>query len=318
MTSSVFASELARFGPSRSLPQGVSLDDSRAYCRRLARSHYENFTVASWLLPRHLQQHFCNIYAYCRWADDLADETGNPHESLQLLDWWEEQLAECYRGRASHPVFMALTETIEEFDIPDDPFRNLLVAFRQDQRKTRYETFDELLDYCRNSANPVGQLVLFLGRCHNDENVRLSNSICTGLQLANFWQDVARDFARGRVYLPRESCRRFGYDEEMLARRACNVSFRQMLADEVDRADKFLLAGRPLTDRVGRDLRLEVELFIRGGRAILQAIRRIDYDVWSRRPIVGKLTKLRLFLSAWWQSRFGSRSRRPAENRDGS
>ena len=177
------------------------------------RRHYENFTVASRLLPRRLRQHVCNIYAYCRWADDLADEIGDPQRSLALLDWWETQLRDCYDGRAAHPVFIALSETIRKFDIPAEPFLDLLVAFRQDQRVTRYETIDQVLEYCRCSANPVGRLVLYLGRCHTPERARLSDSICTGLQLANFCQDVARDWDRGRIYLPQADCRRFGYDE---------------------------------------------------------------------------------------------------------
>ncbi len=227
---------------------GPRLPQAQAYCRRLARTHYENFTVASWLLPRKLRQHFANIYAYCRWSDDLADETAGGAESLQLLDWWQSQLDDCYRGIATHPVFVALQSTIDEFDIPIDPFRDLLIAFRQDQTQTRYETFDDLLGYCRNSANPVGRLVLYLGRCHDDRRGQLADNICTALQLANFWQDVARDYDRGRIYLPQESCRRAGYDEAMFARREFNPQFRQLLAGEVDRAES-LFARRPTAGR---------------------------------------------------------------------
>ena len=210
-----------------------------AILRSSARSHYENFTVASWLLPAKLRPHFCNIYAYCRWSDDLADETSGGEASLQLLDWWESQLDDCYRGVATHPVFIALESTIREFEIPSQPFRDLLVAFRQDQNCNRYETFNDLLDYCRNSADPVGRLVLYLGRCHDQPLGELCDSICTGLQLANFWQDVARDFAIGRIYLPLESCRRAGYDEAMFERHEFNSQFRRLLADEVDRAESF-------------------------------------------------------------------------------
>lgn len=298
-----FATELNLYGPRAKGKGQIAPAEASEYCRRLARGHYENFSVASWLLPKQLQQHFYNIYAYCRWADDLADETGSDTQSLQLLDWWQGQLDACYRGRAEHPVLIALTDTIELFQIPPEPFTDLLVAFRQDQRKKRYETFDELLDYCRNSANPVGRLVLYLGRCHSEENVRLSDSVCTGLQLANFWQDVARDFVAGRIYLPQESCRRFGYGEAMFEGRQCNEAFREMLAFEVERAEQYLLSGLPLVSRVSDELRIEVDLFIRGGLAILQAIQRQQYDVWSRRPTVGKLRKLELLLASWWKSR---------------
>jgi squalene synthase HpnC len=272
----------------------------------LARRHYENFTVASWLLPRPMQQHFCNVYAYCRWADDLADQARDPRESLALLDWWEEQLHACYRGQVTHPVFVALWETIREFRIPPDPFADLLVAFRQDQRITRYETAEQLLEYCRYSANPVGRLVLYLGRCHDRKRVRLADSICTGLQLANFWQDVAEDWDRGRIYLPQARCRRHGYDESMFARRQCNEAFRRLLAAEVSEAEGWLRRGRPLIGMVPRWMRLEVALFIQGGLAILEQIGRQDYDVWSSRPVVSKLDKLRLAARCWWRLRRGT------------
>jgi len=306
MGSREFNSELALYGPDAREGLETSLGEGRRYCRRLARRHYENFTVASFLLPRDLRQHFHNIYAYCRWADDLADETAGPEESLRLLEWWQGQLDDCYRGRTSHPVFVALTETIGRFDIPRDPFADLLVAFRQDQRTARYETFDELLGYCRHSANPVGHLILYLGRCYDRERAELSDSICTGLQLANFWQDVARDFDRGRVYLPQADCRRFGYDCRMFARREVNPAFRALLAHEVDRATAWLQRGLPLVEMLPRGLRLDVSLFAHGGLAILDRIRRIEHDVWSRRPTVGKLGKLRVFARCWWQLRRGN------------
>jgi squalene synthase HpnC len=307
---STFSDELAIYGPAGAGAQRPSLAQAQAYCRQLARTHYENFTVASWLLPAKLRQHFCHVYAYCRWSDDLADETAGGEASLRLLDWWQSQLDDCYRGIAKHPVFVALESTIHEFEIPAEPFRDLLVAFRQDQTQTRYETFDNLLGYCRNSANPVGRLVLYLGRCHDAQRGRLSDSICTALQLANFWQDVARDYARGRIYLPLESCRRAGYDEAMFARHEFNPQFRNLLAGEVDRAESLFNAGQPLVELMPRALRIDVQLFVDGGRSILQAIRRIDYNVWRRRPVVNKATKLALLLRAWWQSR-ASREKSP-------
>jgi squalene synthase HpnC len=299
-----FAAELTTYGP-RSVKGGraPSLEEARGYCERLAKTHYENFTVASWLLPRRLRPHFHAIYAYCRWADDLADETGGGQSAVELLDWWEEQLEECYQRKATHPVFIALAPTIEEFKIPIEPFRDLLTAFRQDQNRKRYETFNDLLGYCRNSANPVGRLVLYVGRHATDQNFALSDSICTGLQLANFWQDVARDWEIGRVYLPQESCRSAGYSAEMFERREFNAEFRALMAGEVERAEQYLRAGEPLVERVGRELAIDVALFIRGGLAILAVIRRLDYNVWRRRPEVSKLAKLKLLAQAWVETR---------------
>jgi squalene synthase HpnC len=302
MIGATFASDLHRYGPSGGSVRSLSLADGRAYCRRLAQTHYENFTVASWLLPAELRPHFHAIYAYCRWSDDLADETAGGEESLRLLDWWEAQLEDCYRGVATHPVFVALRPAIGEFDIPISPFRDLLTAFRQDQYCNRYETFNDLLGYCRNSANPVGRLVLYLARCHDDERGALADSICTGLQLANFWQDVARDYDRGRIYLPQETCRGAGYDESMFARHEFNPRFCQLLREEVDRAESFLRAGKPLVSAAPKSIRIDVQLFIDGGQAILSAIRGIDFDVWRKRPVVGKAAKLGLLVRAWWQT----------------
>jgi len=305
MRASSLRTDLELYGPSAPEPNRLSPARSRRYCRRLARRHYENFTVASRLAPRRLRQHISNVYAYCRWADDLADETGDPKGNLELLDWWQRQLADCYQGRASHPVFIALADTIRQFDIPPDPFADLLVAFRQDQRVTRYETLDQLLEYCRYSANPVGRLVLYLGRCHDPRRAQLADLISTGLQLANFWQDVAGDWDRGRIYLPQVHLRRFGYDESMFARRQANDAFRRLLAAEVAETEGWLRRGLPLVDLVPHDLQLEVALFVHGGLAILEAIRRQDYDVWSSRPTLSRLDKLRLFGQCWWRLRSG-------------
>lgn len=299
--------ELVQYGP-HGEAERPSLRAAQAYCRRLARTHYENFSVASWLLPRQLRQHFANIYAYCRWADDLADETGSRQKSLHLLAWWQDQLDDCYAGRAKHPVFVALAETIGEFDIPIAPFADLLAAFRQDQHQTRYETFDDLLHYCRHSANPVGRLVLYLGRCHNGQTAPLSDAVCTGLQLVNFWQDVRRDWEdRRRIYLPAETLRIFGAGEEEIGRGHASDAFRRALESEVARAENFLQAGWPLVELVAPPLRIEVELFIRGGLHLARAIRRQHFDVLSRRPVVGKWTKARLLVDTMWRQRCGGR-----------
>ncbi len=212
-----FKTELQTWGP-RSPGMAIpGLASSRAYCAHVARSHYENFTVVSALLPRRLIRHFHAVYAYCRWSDDLADETAGGAETLALIDWWRGELMACYQGEPRHPVMIALRETIRRFAIPPEPFLNLLVAFEQDQSVKSYATFDDLLAYCRNSANPVGHLVLYLFECFDAKRAALADEVCTGLQLANFWQDVARDLAIGRVYLPEEDHLRFGYSDADLA-----------------------------------------------------------------------------------------------------
>ena len=262
--------------------------------------------MASHLIPRELRQHFYNIYAYCRWADDLADETGDPRRSLALLEWWQRQLHGCYTGDVQHPVFVALAHTIARFEIPPEPLVDLLAAFRQDQRVTRYETLDQLFDYCRYSANPVGRLVLYLGECHTPQRVLLSDAVCTGLQLVNFWQDVARDWQRGRIYLPQAECRRFHYELPNFQRRECNEAFRRLLSAQVDAAEGLLRRGIPLVDMMPPELRVSIALFIEGGLAVVAAIRRQDYDVWTTRPVISKMQKLRIFASCWWRVRRGT------------
>jgi squalene synthase HpnC len=291
--------DLRRHGPDAPQSEPLSLAESRRYCEKLALSHYENFTVATQILPKNLRPHFISIYAYCRQSDDLADELDDARESLRLLDWWQNQLELAYSGKATHPILIALAETIGQFDIPPEPFTDLLTAFRQDQTVTRYATFDDLLGYCRNSANPVGRLILYLGRCTDESRTALSDSICTALQLANFWQDVAEDFGRGRIYLPEEDRRRFGYDEKSFERHEMNEQFRQLLRFEVDRAEKYLRDGLPLVEKLPRELRLPVALFAAGGLAILDEIRRVQYDVWTARPTISKWQKLKLFAKTW-------------------
>jgi squalene synthase HpnC len=306
MAASSFLEDLDRFGPDRSAA-APSVATAEAYCRRLAETHYENFIVASRLLPRALRRHFYHVYAYCRWADDLADETGDRARSLKLLDWWERELDECYAGRARHPVFVALRATIDEFEIPSEPFRDLLTAFRQDQTTTWYATFDELLGYCRNSANPVGRLVLYLGRCHDERRGALSDAVCTGLQLANFWQDVARDRNKGRVYLPQDGMARYGVVDADLDRPHTTPELKYLLRFETSRAEEFLRRGLPLVDDLPRALACDIWLFVQGGLRILHKIRAIDYDVLARRPEVSKLDQARLLAGCVRRKFFGSR-----------
>jgi squalene synthase HpnC len=287
-----------------------TLHEAESWCRRLARSHYENFTVGSLLLPAALRQHVYNLYAYCRVADDLADEPGSNHQRLEQLADWRRQLEDCFRGEASHPVFVALTTTIERYDLPIEPLADLLVAFERDQTRRRYETHAELLDYCRYSANPVGRLMLRLAECDPPQALPLSDSICTGLQLANFWQDVARDFDAGRVYLPQEDCRHFGYTSAMFERREYNEAFVALLSHQVQLAEEHLLAGRPLLAIVPRWLRVDLAVFIEGGLATLRRIGRRQFDVWSARPTVRGAEKLQILARCWWQ--YGGRDARNA------
>ena len=268
--------------------------EARAYCAAVTRSHYENFTVVSWLLPRALVPHFQAVYAYCRWADDLADETGGGVAALDLLDWWRQELQGCYEGECTHPVFIALRDTIRNFSIPAKPFLDLLIAFEQDQRVPKYDTFDQLLGYCANSANPVGQLVLYLFDTCDDAKAKLSDDICTGLQLANFWQDVARDFEKGRIYLPREDRERFGVSDEQIGAKRFDGAFRDLIQFEVQRTWGFFERGRPLLALLPRQARVDVQLFILGGEAVLRANEKQDYDVLTSRPRIGKVQKAKL------------------------
>jgi squalene synthase HpnC len=286
-------------------PTAPSLDESREYCRRLARSHYENFSVATWFLPKRLRQHFCNVYAYCRISDDLGDEVGDTAAALALLDQWEAELNACYEGHPKHPVFVALAETVRTFKIPKHEFSDLLRAFRQDQTVTRYESFDDLLGYCRYSANPVGHLVLHLCGYIDAERQQLSDFTCTALQLANFWQDVSADYAKGRIYLPLESLRRFGVSEDDIAHNRNPPAFREMMEFEVERARDWFQRGLPLLEIVDRELATDLELFSRGGQEILNAIERQHFAVLGNRPAISKSRKLALVACAALGKLFG-------------
>lgn len=265
---------------------------ARAYCARLAKSHYENFLVGSLFVPRDLRQHFYNVYAYCRIADDLGDESGGPERALPLLDWWDAELRACYAGKPGHPVFVALAETNERFGIPMEPYSDLLQAFRQDQRVNRYATYGELLGYCRYSANPVGRLVLYLCGYSDPERQGYSDATCTALQLANFWQDVVRDYAIGRIYLPLDDMARFGVSEEDIALRRFTPAFAELMRFECERARKLFAEGAKLLPLVERRLRLDIEMFGRGGLEILRMIEAQGYDVLSRRPAIPRRRQL--------------------------
>ncbi len=271
------------------LTRPATLEEAFAYCRRVALGHYENFTVASWLLPRTLRPHMYAIYAYCRGVDDLGDEAEG--DRLALLDGWETELRACYKGTPSDPRFVALAETVRAFDIPAEPFLRLVEANRRDQRVSRYSTFDELLEYCSHSANPVGHLVLYLFGYRDPQRQRLADATCTALQLTNFWQHVSVDLDKGRLYMPLEDVARFGCREEEILARRDSEAFRRLMAFQVRRTRQLFERGLDLIPLVRGRLRLDLRLFSLGGLAVLEAIERLDYDVLSQRPQLSKVRK---------------------------
>jgi squalene synthase HpnC/squalene synthase HpnD len=277
-------------------PEKCGAEEAQRYTRWLATHHYENFNVVSWLLPRHLHQHFYNVYAYCRWSDDLGDEVSDAARALQLLDAWEDELRLIYAsaGDPAHPVLIALRETIRAKDIPIQPFSDLLRAFRQDQTVHRYATWDGVYDYCVYSANPVGRLVLYLCGYRDEQRQHLSDFTCTALQLANFWQDVSRDLEKGRIYIPIEELTAHGLTVREIVERKFDDRYVALMKSLIVRTRGLFEAGLPLARRVDDGLRVDIELFSRGGLAILDAIESSGYDTLERRPALSKAMKLKL------------------------
>jgi len=275
----------------RQLPApGCTSAEAQRYTRWLATHHYENFNVVSWLLPRRLHQHFYNLYAYCRWSDDLGDEIADPKRALELLDAWEEELRLCYASGPGpeHPVLIALRETIRAKQIPIVPFSDLLRAFRQDQTVHRYPTWDRVLDYCVYSANPVGRLVFYLCGYCDAERQKLSDYTCTALQLANFWQDVSRDLEKGRIYIPLDALVAHGLTESDITGRKFSERYVALMKDLIARTRELFLAGAPLARRVDENLRIDIEMFTRGGLAVLDAIEASGYNTLEHRPAIAK------------------------------
>jgi squalene synthase HpnC len=280
------------------MSRSYTMQEARAYTRWLATHHYENFHVVSFLLPKRLHQDFYNIYSFCRWADDLADELGDREESLRQLAWWSGELDALYDGRASHPVFVSLIPTLETYGIPRQPFADLIQAFIQDQKVTRYRNWEELDRYCRNSANPVGRLVLYLCGYRDSERQILSDYTCTALQLANFWQDVTVDLEKDRIYIPLEVMERNGYSERELFERRFSPAFRETMRETVGRARELFRKGFPLAGMVDRRLALDIDLFQRGGMRVLEKIERQDYNVLRARPAISKTERVGLLLTS--------------------
>jgi squalene synthase HpnC len=288
-------------------PGGGDLAAAEAFCREVARRHYENFTVATRLVPARLRQHLANVYAFARWSDDLVDEAADPAAAAAGLASWRRGLEECFAGRPTHPVFVALADTATRTGLTIEPFADLLDAFEEDRRfdeagaLVRYADRESLVRYCRRSADPVGRIVLALEGCRDATLVAMSDCICTALQLVNFWQDVRRDRLAGRVYIPRDDIARHGVAVEMLGLPEAPSAVRALLRDEVSWARDLFAAGAPLAGLAPPALRPAVAMFLAGGRAVADAIERAGFDTLSRRPTVGRWTKLRLAARAWWR-----------------
>lgn len=274
------------------------LADALAYTKWLATRHYENFHVVSFLLPKILHQDFYNVYSFCRWADDLGDEIGDTAESLRLLAWWRGELQAMFEGTAKHPVFVALQYTVAAHSLPAEPFNDLITAFEQDQTVTRYRNFEELFQYCRYSANPVGRLVLGLCGYQDAGRQALSDATCTALQLANFWQDVTVDWAKDRVYLPLDVLARNGTSIDAIAAGRFDDHFGAAMKEACDVAQGLFLKGLPLADQVDRRLAIDLELFSRGGMKVLEKIQRQNYNVLAARPRISKVERVAILLGA--------------------
>jgi squalene synthase HpnC len=315
--------QLDTYGPDHCAE--LSFAQADAYTQQLAKSHYENFTVVSWFLPKRIRDDFRHVYSFCRWADDLADETGDRARSVELLNWWRRELDACYAGKPRHPVYVALAPTISKHDIPRKPFDDLIDAFIQDQEVTRYNTWDQVLDYCTRSADPVGRLVLYICGYRDEQRQKLSDATCTALQLANFWQDVRRDIIeRDRVYVPSEVASRQGMDiDTMVAAvkmdhqqecdKASNASccnrrlpsigitavlpaYQKTIKELVDRTWPLFEEGHGLWPLIAPDVRMDIQLFSRGGESILKLIERQNYDTLTHRPSLGKAAKVMLMM----------------------
>lgn len=311
--------QLDTYGPDRC--DTLSVDQARRWCRRLATSRYENFSVLSALVPESLRDDYAALYAFCRWADDLGDEVDDPDRALELLAWWRRELEQCFDGNPRHPVFIALAPALERHDLPIEPFDDLIGAFEQDQTVTRYDTWDQLIDYCTRSADPVGRLVLMIAGHRDDDLFRLSDAICTALQLTNHWQDVRRDLVeRDRIYIPRElnplddfetrlrTTIRQGYapDREFLG------AWREVLRDCVNRTWPLYERGIELLGRIDPAMRPFVALFPAGGMRVLRLVELWNYETVLHRPRLSKAAKLGLVARAWLRCRFAANGREEA------
>jgi len=300
---------------SPSAHSSVSIEDAFAYCASITQGHYENFPVASLFLPEEKRPYVQSLYAFARKADDFADEGKLPEsERLASLNQWEDQLKQCYDlspGEITHPVFIALRETVSRLAIPIDPLLQLLLAFKMDVTKHRFSDFDEILHYCRHSANPVGRLVLMIFGYNDEKLFTLSDNICTALQLANFWQDVAIDLQKNRVYIPQSDLLKFAVTEQNLRQRLVDGRFKALLEFEVGRTRELFYRGAELPRLVDKDLRLELKLVWFGGMTILRKIERAGYDVLYRRPSIHALNKFSILFNGLFRNDLSRYKRKP-------
>jgi len=277
-----------------------TLAEAQAWCRHLATSHYENFHVATWFLPKRARPHFESIYAFSRAADDLGDEVADRETATRLLGEWRVMLDECYANpeKSMHPVFVALHETIRETGVPKELFADLISAFEMDQVVTMHPSLEDLIGYSKLSANPVGRLVLWVSGYHDEPRALLSDKVCTALQLANFWQDVVEDWERGRRYLPADQMQRFGVTDAMIADKQFTPEFKSLMQFLVEYAGTMLREGGEIANQVDAELAVTLRLFEQGGRAALDGVIAQDYDVLKQRPSVSKARKMKLLAGA--------------------
>jgi len=285
-----------------------SLPDSFRFCVRLARHHYENFPVGSILIPKRLRPHVCAIYAFARRADDIADEDFSELDRIPALEAWQDLLERSVRSRVNHPVFLALKETMREFGIPLQLLVDLVTAFKMDVKIKRHDTFEDVQYYCRHSANPVGRLVLHLFGYHQEELMLFSDKICTALQLANFWQDVAVDLKKNRIYIPLEDMENFGYSQEQIFAHEYNESFKKLLKFQVDRTEDMFREGAPLVYKTKGRLALELKCVVLGGMTILKMIRDLNYNTLSIRPHIKNKDKAKILAKALFAFKYSTRA----------
>ncbi|MBI1369888.1 MAG: squalene synthase HpnC [Planctomycetes bacterium] len=310
---SLVLQQLDRYGPEHC--QTLSYAEASAYATRLVHEQYENFSVISAVVPARLRADFAHVYAFCRWADDLGDETGDPRKSLELLEWWRAELRACYAGRPRHPVYIALAKTIERHDIPAKPFDDLIDAFVQDQKVTRYRTWDQTVDYCTRSADPVGRLVLYLCGYRDEARQRLSDKTCTALQLINFWQDVRRDILdRDRIYIPADTLAKHYLTHQHIVDHVRGLKpltidqrseFQRAMRELVERTKGLFAEGRALWPMLAADVRMSIQLFSLGGESIVRLVESQHYDTLDHRPSLSKGGKARLLMKVIAAKWFG-------------
>jgi squalene synthase HpnC len=282
------------------------LNSSFKYCEEIAKNHYENFPIASLLIPKEKRKYIYAVYAYARAADDFADEEnilGGKPKRLALIDEWNEKLKECYKGKSYDPIFIALNNTVQENNIPIETLEALLKAFRQDVEKQRYKTFDEVLEYCKNSANPIGRIILMIFGIKDPEYYVYSDKICTALQLTNFWQDINIDLKKDRIYLPEEDILKFGYSYEELNAKKYNNNFKELIKFEIKRTRDIFNEGKKLIELTLKNIKTknlakELKLIWLGGNEILNKIEIAEFDIFNNRPVLSKFDKIKIFINS--------------------